>query len=230
MLDLLDKYHIKATFLMQGSAVDRYPDAAREIFKKGHEVASRYYYQDVVPPLFTEEEEKLHIQETTKALMSLGFDREKQGPVGFVGSTGRFTEYTEKILMKEGYIWHSSYMNDDRPYCIKVPIGGGHKPLVIIPLNIQNAVQDDNVYLGGRCNAPSELFEFFRDEFEILYEEGKKGRPAIVNCICHPYIGGRPYVVKWWEQIIKYALGFTNVWFATRIEIARWMLDKYPPE
>ena len=229
MLDLLGKYNIRGTFLMSGSAVDRYPDAAREIFSRGHEVASRHYYQDVLPPLFTENEEKAHIQKTTEALMSLGFDREKQGPVGFLGSIGRFTEYTEKILVQEGYIWHCGYMNDERPYCIKVPVDGGYKPLVIIPINIRNAVQDFSLYGNSRCNTPSELFEFFRDEFEILYEEGKNGRPAIVNCICHPFVGGRPYVVKWWEQMIKYALGFKNVWFATRMEIARWMLEKYPP-
>jgi hypothetical protein len=65
---------------------------------------------------------------------------------------------------------------------------------------------------------------------EVLYEEGKNGKPALINCICHPYIGGRPYVVKWWEEIIRYALGFPKVWFTTRLAIARWMLENYPPE
>jgi peptidoglycan/xylan/chitin deacetylase (PgdA/CDA1 family) len=230
MLDLLDKYDIKGTFLMQGAAADRYPNAVREIFQRGHEVGSRYYYQDVIPPLFSEDEEREHIRETTRALTSFGFDRQTQGPVGFVGSTGRFTQHTDRILVEEGYIWHSSYLNDDRPYCIKVPAGSGHKPLVAIPLSIINAVQDNNVYLGGRSNSPRELFDHFRDEFEVLYEEGKNGKPALINCICHPYIGGRPYVVKWWEEIIKYALGFPKVWITTRLAIARWMLENYPPE
>lgn len=230
LLDLFSKYDLRATFLMQGGTVDRYPEAAREIFMRGHEVASRHYYQDVLPLLFSEEEEREHIQATTKKLLSLGFDRTKQGPVGFVASNGRFTEFTEKILIEEGYLWHSSYMNDDRPYCINVPVRGGHKPLVIIPLPIQTGVTDCHLYLNSRSNTPRQLFEFFVDEFEVLYGEGRDGRPAIINCIAHPFISGHAYAVKWWEQMIKHAMGFKNVWFATRSEIARHMLEKYPPE
>jgi len=43
ILDLLDRYHAKATFLLVGKQVELYPDLTREIVKRGHEVGSHSY-------------------------------------------------------------------------------------------------------------------------------------------------------------------------------------------
>ncbi|MDR0976040.1 MAG: polysaccharide deacetylase family protein [Christensenellaceae bacterium] len=40
ILDLLDKFEIKATFFLVGFWVDKYPDMVREIFKRGHEIGT----------------------------------------------------------------------------------------------------------------------------------------------------------------------------------------------
>lgn len=43
ILNLLDQYHAKATFLLVGKQVELYPELAREIVKRGHEVGSHSY-------------------------------------------------------------------------------------------------------------------------------------------------------------------------------------------
>ena len=43
MLDTLDKYHIKTTFFLDGSWVKRYPELARKIKDRGHEIANHAY-------------------------------------------------------------------------------------------------------------------------------------------------------------------------------------------
>lgn len=43
ILDLLDRYHAKATFMLVGKQVELYPELAREIVKRGHEVGSHSY-------------------------------------------------------------------------------------------------------------------------------------------------------------------------------------------
>ena len=40
LLDLMDKHRIKLTSFMLGKAVDRSPDTAREIVRRGHEAAA----------------------------------------------------------------------------------------------------------------------------------------------------------------------------------------------
>ena len=43
ILDILDRYGVKATFFMVGVNVERYPDAARAVLTAGHEVGNHTY-------------------------------------------------------------------------------------------------------------------------------------------------------------------------------------------
>lgn len=43
ILDLLDKYQAKATFLLVGKQVEMYPELTREILRRGHEIGSHSY-------------------------------------------------------------------------------------------------------------------------------------------------------------------------------------------
>jgi peptidoglycan/xylan/chitin deacetylase (PgdA/CDA1 family) len=43
MLDLLDRHGIKATFFMMGRSVERWPETAREVLNRGHEVGNHSY-------------------------------------------------------------------------------------------------------------------------------------------------------------------------------------------
>jgi len=43
ILDILDKYGVKATFFMIGVNVENYPDAAREVARRGHEIGNHTY-------------------------------------------------------------------------------------------------------------------------------------------------------------------------------------------
>lgn len=43
ILDLLDQYNAKATFLLVGKQVELYPELTREILKRGHEIGSHSY-------------------------------------------------------------------------------------------------------------------------------------------------------------------------------------------
>jgi peptidoglycan-N-acetylglucosamine deacetylase len=43
ILDILDKYHVKATFFMIGRLMERYPDVVQEVLKRGHVIANHTY-------------------------------------------------------------------------------------------------------------------------------------------------------------------------------------------
>lgn len=45
VLDLLDRFNVKATFFVMGWVADRQPEIVREVAKRGHEIASRGLYQ-----------------------------------------------------------------------------------------------------------------------------------------------------------------------------------------
>jgi peptidoglycan/xylan/chitin deacetylase (PgdA/CDA1 family) len=43
VLDVLDRYQVKATFFMMGRNVERFPDVAREVLRRGHQVGNHSY-------------------------------------------------------------------------------------------------------------------------------------------------------------------------------------------
>lgn len=43
VLDLLDRYSVKATFFMMGRNVERFPAVARDVIRRGHEVGNHSY-------------------------------------------------------------------------------------------------------------------------------------------------------------------------------------------
>ncbi len=49
----------------------------------------------------------------------------------------------------------------------------------------------------------------------------------VIGAVAHATIYGHPFGAWAYDQVIRYAKGFSHVWFATRCEIAQWYLDHY---
>lgn len=56
ILDVLDKYKVKATFFVVGIWLDQYPDKVKEIYKRGHEIEN---HSDKHPSMITLSKEKM---------------------------------------------------------------------------------------------------------------------------------------------------------------------------
>ena len=66
-----------------------------------------------------------------------------------------------------------------------------------------------------------------KNTFDQLYYEGAT-HPKMMNIGLHCRIIGRPSRAIALRNFLEYARGFQDVWFAKRIDIARWWLEKYP--
>ena len=53
VLDVLDKYGIKATFFLIGKNVDKHPEIAREIARRGHEIGNHTYHHPLLTAIET---------------------------------------------------------------------------------------------------------------------------------------------------------------------------------
>ena len=58
ILEILDRYHVKATFFMVGINVENYPDAARAVIEAGHEVGNHTYSHNHIGTLSKADVEK----------------------------------------------------------------------------------------------------------------------------------------------------------------------------
>jgi len=57
-----------------------------------------------------------------------------------------------------------------------------------------------------------------------MYEEGAS-HPKMMSIGIHVRISGRPGRIGGVEKFIRYAKGVPKVWFARRVDIAKWWLE-----
>ena len=130
----------------------------------------------------------------------------------------RHTEYTIELLLEEGFIWHGDAVNDDVPYLIEL---NGKRILEIPYRNAISGLNDTGMYRQGKT--ARDLLQAFKDEFDILYEESET-EPKMLTLGMHCQMAW-PATGKLYDEAIRYAKSFPDVWFARRIDIAKWILQ-----
>ena len=165
--------------------------------------------------MYTREEERKSIQDTVAAFKKvLGAP-----PTGYLSPGHASTDNTLDLVAEAGFVWWADPLNSDIPYTVEA---GGRK-VAVVPYNVPGC-NDYSTYGGGRT--PRDLLQIMKDQFDYLYWEGEQGAPKFFAFNLHPFVSGVPYRTKIIDEFIKYAKGFTDVWFARRLEIANWVLEQ----
>jgi hypothetical protein len=106
LADHLEKYGFRGTFYSLTSEVVRYPDVARDLLKRGHEIA---YHADVHYGFGRQpvKEQELRIQFMIEQMRSVIGDRVKEA-TGFRAPTESYDVNTEALLRKYGLRHHAA--------------------------------------------------------------------------------------------------------------------------
>jgi peptidoglycan/xylan/chitin deacetylase (PgdA/CDA1 family) len=214
LLDLLDKHQVKATFFCCALALERNPDAAREIVARGHEVCGHGYRWEE-HHLMGREEERQDIEKTVASLTQTTGQR----PLGWFTRYGSSVHTRDLVVEEGGFLYDSGAFNDDLPYFVTV----AEKPWLVLPYSMET--NDARFWRGGLVSV-SDFYEYLQETFDCLYEEGET-HPKMMSVGLHCRISGRPARSRAVERFIRYAQGFPRVWFARRDEIAKWWLENY---
>ena len=216
---ILERAGVKATFFCAGQALERNPVAAREITALGHE-ACGHGYRWLPYHGFSEEEERGDIRKAIEAIEKTTGQR----PLGW-NSRGATPRTRSLLLEAGGFVYDSDSYGDDLPYFATAESG---RTLLTIPYNID--VNDDKFWAppptAGFTN-PDAFFDVMKATFDRLWTEGET-HPKMMSVGLHLRISGRPSRARQIERFIRYAKGFPRVWFARRIDIARWWLEHGP--
>lgn len=214
LIDLFDRYNMKVTFLMNGLKVEQFAAECKEFKAKGHEFSSEGYEHEY-SFMYTREQERESIQKTCAAFEKvLG-----QKPTGYLSPGHASTDNTLDLVAEAGFVWWADPLNSDNPYTLQAK----GKKVVVVPYNVPGC-NDYSTYTSART--PRDLLQIMRDQFDYLYWEGEQGVPKYFAFNLHPFVSGIPYRTKIIEEFIQYARSFPKVWFARRIEIANWWLEK----
>lgn len=216
ILNLLKKYSIKGTFFVPGIIVDEYTESIARIKNDGHEIAL-HGYNHITPTTLSDVDQKKEIRLALKSLE----ENLSVRPVGYRSPGSGIGKGTLEALVENGVIYDSSQMGDDIPYLFEVD---DKRKIIEIPWKWD--VDDWPFYafnyyppltykLAPPVN-PRVVAELWKDEFDVLYNEG-----LFFTFIAHPQQSGQPSRIRALEEVVKHIKSKKNVWITTYKEIAK---------
>ena len=138
--------------------------------------------------------------------------------------TGRCSMNTLRLSAEAGFDWVSDTYDDDLPYWIAV----GERDQLVIPYTLE--ANDMRFATAPGYIEGEQFFQYLKDSFETLYEEGCAGAAKMMSIGLHCRLIGRPGKVAGLRRFLDHALRHEGVWFARRIDIARHWAATHPPQ
>jgi len=210
VLRVLEKYDLKAIFVICGALAERYPDSVKAIQAAGHDIAGHGYHHEKAWKL-TPAEELDTIRKTVDVLTGL-----TGNPIN--GWRCCFQSHmTPDLGIDQGFIWNSNSFSHDLPYLLK----DGNRIIVEVP---RQPFGDMFIFQGGKTADPDDALSIWKKSFDTFYSESK-----FFHTYCqfslHPFLIGRPGRIEVFDELMEYVKRHEGVWFATTEQIARRVLD-----
>ena len=212
--DLFNKKKIPLTIFGVGMALERNKDVCSAIKKANYEVASHGWrwidYQNV-PEKKEKNDMKLAIKSIKKNFGA--------HPAGWY--TGRCSANTLDLVIDNGnFLYCSDTYSDDLPYWVKK----NNKKQLMIPYTLDN--NDMRFATNQGFNSGEQFYNYLKDSFDALYEEGKTS-PKMMSVGLHCRLIGRPGRIQSLKKFLNYISKFNDIWICKRVDIAKHWIKNY---
>jgi len=216
VLRLLQERNMPATVFATALALERNPAVAQAIRNYDYDVCShgrRWIRAQRLSP----EQEAVEIKAAYDSITrSIG-----KSPVGWYCRYAP-TIHTRRLLAQHGgFLYDSDAYNDELPYWVKVQ---EHNHLVI-PYSLAN---NDGKFSRGSMATANDFFEFLRDGFDMLYQEGEVA-PKMMSVGLHLRLIGHPGRATGLARFLDYVAAKPDVWVCRRLDIAEHWRAKHAP-
>ena len=214
-LDKLFKENkIPVTIFGVGLALKQNPEVCDAIKNGDYEIAAHGYrwidYQDIKKSV-----EKKHMQQAIKIIKDIFGSR----PSGWY--TGRCSPNTRDLVFEDGgFLYDSDSYSDDLPYWEE----RGKKKQLIVPYTLDN--NDMRFATNQGFNTGDHFYNYLKDSFDVLYEEGKTS-PKMMSVGLHCRLIGRPGRIQSLKRFIDYVSKFDDIWICKRVDIAKHWIKNY---
>lgn len=193
-------------------ALQRYPELTQAFTELNHEIACHglrwIHYQNM-----DETTERTHMSEAIELIKQLS----GVAPLGWY--TGRDSPNTRRLVVEHGgLLYDSDYYGDDLPFWTSVKTSDGEeKSHLVIPYTLDT--NDMRFATPQGFNSGEQFFQYLRDSFDVLYQEGEK-TPKMMSVGLHCRLIGRPGRFRALQRFLDYVQSHAQVWICRRIDIA----------
>lgn len=215
LMRLFEERQMPLTVFGCALALERHPKAAAAIREAGHDVCC-HGWRWVEHYKLDEATEREHIRMAVESLERTIGER----PVGWYCRYAPSVN-TRRLLVEEGgFTYDSDAYNDELPYWTEVE----GKPHLIVPYSLTN---NDVKFMRGYLATADDYFQFIKDGFDMLYQEGATS-PKMMSVGLHMRIIGHPARAAGLARLLDYIAGFDDVWVCKRVEIADHWRTTHP--
>ena len=198
-------------------ALELNSEAAKAIVAAGHDVCC-HGWRWVEHFKLSEAEEREHIRRAVESLKASVGER----PLGWYCRYGPSVNTRALVWEEGGFVYDSDAYNDDLPYYVR----DGGPPHLVVPYSQAN---NDTKFTNGLFASSDDYFNFHRDAFDMLYEEGVSS-PKMMSIGMHCRLLGHPARARGLARLLDYIAGHKDAWVCRRIEIAQHWLKQHPPQ
>jgi peptidoglycan/xylan/chitin deacetylase (PgdA/CDA1 family) len=206
-LDALGSRGLRASFAVNGSACEVYPEACEAAHNAGWDFIGHGFVQR---PMHSVEGQGISIRQTIASIR----DVTGVAPRGWESPGLTETVETLDLLAAEGIEYVCDWCLDDQPVELTTSSG----PIVSVPYTVE---VNDVVMTAVQGHRSDEILLRGRDQFDRLYQDGAD-QPRVMAISIHPYLTGVPHRIKYLEQLYDYILGHDGVVMWTGSQITDW--------
>ena len=197
-------------------ALERNPPAAAAIVEAGHDVCC-HGWRWVKHYALDEATEREHIRRAVESLKRTIGAR----PLGWYCRYGPSVNTRRLVVEEGGFLYDSDAYDDELPYWTQM----SGKPHLVVPYSLTN---NDGRFMAGQVGTGAEFFDFLKDAFDMLYEEGKT-QPKMMSVGMHMRLLGHPARAAGLQRFLDYVAGRSGVWITRRLDIAQHWHELHPP-
>lgn len=213
MLEVFDKFGIKAALAINGKAIATYEPIARAAHSRGWEFIGHGFGQKNMQKVPDEREDITKTKDAIRAYTG-------RDPRGWLGPGLTETWETPDILVEEGFDYVCDWVLDDEPVVLKTRT----RPIVNIPYTQEC---NDVAMMLIQHHKASEYYDRAVDQFDQLYQDSANSA-RVMAFVVHPYIMGVPHRLKYFAKIFDHIRKHDDVAFMTGEEIHDWYLQQRP--
>jgi len=209
LMELFDRLQIRATVALNADVCDVYPAIVREGVRRNWEWMGHGLTNGQRLNGLSEDDERRVIELTLSRIAAATGSK----PRGWLGPGLEENPRTPDLLRAAGLDYVADWCNDDQPY----PMRTAHGDLFSLPYSTE--INDATVIPQ---HSVVEFRRMIKDQFDVLYEEGKTSGKVMAICL-HPGKIGVPHRIRYLAEALEYIDGHEHIWWATGAEI----LDAY---
>ena len=215
MMDVLDKYQLRATVALNADVCRFYPRIIEAGVARGWEWMGHGVTNSIrMTALDTDTE-----RETILGVVEAVAEHTGARPQGWLSPGLSETVNTPDFLAEAGITYVADWCADDQPFPMRVKTGR--------MLSVPYSQELNDIPVFTRKGLTAEQFcDMIRDQFDVLYAEGEESGRVMAVAL-HPYLTGHPFRSKWLDKALEHITAHDKVWLTTGGEIARWYYEHY---